>query len=244
MTGAPGQPSREAQAGEFEAARVWFTSQYDAEADRNPIYDRLFQPTSLPWDQVRVLDVGAGPISIFDHVAPATARVTAYDSLAAEYNQLVPDKKFPIVGEIPGGQFDLVAILNCLDHMDRPEELLEHVTPHLAPGGTMWMLCSIDQPYDPALHPQDFRFWQLITLVGRHFDIERCGLVREGPLFPYALWAVGGQRAMSPLRRRLRYSAFTVLCGLQYAWFYAVRAAVKGVKLLGGRRLLPQDMQF
>jgi SAM-dependent methyltransferase len=192
-----------------------------------------------------VLDVGAGPVSIFEHVAPASADVTAHDTLAEEYNTLVAGKQFPIVSIIPDRRFDIVALLNCLDHMDAPAELLAHVAPRLAPDGAAWVYCNVDQPYDPALHPQDFRFWQLIALVGGHFDIERCGLTREGRLFPYAWWAIcRARRPGGSLRRLRRRWWFTAQCGAQYAWFHTVRAGIKLVKLAGGRGLLPEELRF
>lgn len=240
----PGRPGDTAQRGEFEAAREWVQSAYEPEGERNPIYDRLFNPAGVTWTSTSVLDVGAGPVSIFEHVAPPTADVIAYDSLAAEYNGLVPHKKFPITATIPDRAFDLVAILNCLDHMDDPDELLAHVVPYLHDRGTAWIYCNIDQPYDPRLHPQDFRFWQIIALVGRHLDIDRCGLVREGHLFPYAWWAICRPRRRRPATRLFRHARFNVVCAAQYTWFYAVRAAVKAVKILGGRPLLPKELRF
>ena len=239
----PGRPSNASQQGEFEAARRW-VEEFPPEAERNPIYDRLFAPASLSWHRLRVLDVGAGPISIFENVAPASADVVAYDTLAERYNTLTPNKKFPIVSALPDRQFTLISILNCLDHMDEPRELLDHVAPRLASDGAVWIYCNVDQPFDPTLHPQDFRFWQLVLLVGRYFDIERCGLVREGPLFPYGWLAICGARRRTPPARALAGIRFTLRCAAQYGWFGAVRAAVKALKLIGGRRLLPPELRF
>ena len=44
----PGHPSEASQQGEFEAARRW-VEEFPPEAERNPIYDRLFAPASLSW---------------------------------------------------------------------------------------------------------------------------------------------------------------------------------------------------
>ena len=241
---APGRPSDAAQDGEFESARHWVQTAYAPEAERNPIYDRLFAPAAIDWTSARVLDVGAGPVSVFEAPAPPGADVVAYDTLAPRYNALVPGKKFPIVDTIPPGSFSLISILNCLDHMDAPAELLELVAPRLAPGGTAWIYCNIDQPFDPTLHPQDFRFWDLVLLIGRFFDVQRCGLVREGPLFPYGWWAVCGPKRRGRLAAAAAAVRFILRCGVQYAGFYAARAVVKAIKLAGGRRLLPKPLQF
>ncbi|MGE3400948.1 MAG: methyltransferase domain-containing protein [Vicinamibacterales bacterium] len=240
----PGRPSSAAQDGEFESARHWVNTAYAPDTERNPIYDRLFTPRAIDWAAARVLDVGAGPVSIFEDTAPAWARIVAYDTLASRYNRLLPDKKFPIVDRIPPGSFSLISVLNCLDHMDAPAELLETLVPRLAPGGTVWIYCNVDQPFDPTLHPQDFRFWDLVLLISRYFDMRRCGLVREGPLFPYGWWAVCGPRRRGTVARAVVAAGFILACGIQYAAFYAARAVVKGIKLAGGRRLLPKPLRF
>ncbi|MDO8795687.1 MAG: methyltransferase domain-containing protein [Vicinamibacterales bacterium] len=240
----PGRPSTTSQAGEFESARLWASQRQHDETDHHALYARLFQPASLDWNTLTVLDVGSGPLSVFEEFAPVGATVVPYDTLGGQYNELVPSKRFPIVAVLPAQQFRLVALLNCLDHMDEPAELLAHVAPRVAPDGRIWVYCNIDQPFDPALHPQDFRFWHLVALVSRFFDIDRCGLVREGRLFPYAWWAICRPRtAANPLRRVLQ--AWHVgACGLAFARFHAIRAGVKGVKLAGFRRFLPRDLQF
>ena len=247
VTHLPGRPSHESQTGELEAARRWVAAEYKPEGERNPLYDRLFALEQVDWQRVNILDVGAGPVSIFEHIAPPGAAIVAYDSLAEEYNKLVPRKKFPITTTIPPAHYRLIAILNCLDHMDDPQELLAYVAPHLHEDGEVWIFCNVDQPYQPDLHPQKFHFWHLIDLTGRFFDIARCGLVREGRLFPYAWWAVCRPPSTSAGRRlveMLRRGAFNLKCGTQYGWFYGVRAVVKSVKILGLRRFLPRDLRF
>lgn len=247
VTRLPGRPSHEAQTGELEAARRWVAEEYKPEGERNLLYDRLFAPAQVDWQRVSILDVGAGPVSIFEHVAPAGAAIVAYDSLAEEYNKLLSRKKFPITSTIPPARYRLITILNCLDHMDDPQELLAHIAPHLHEDGEVWIFCNVDQPYQPDLHPQDFRFWQLIDLTGRFFDIARCGLVREGRLFPYAWWAVCRPRSTSAGRRlveMLRRAAFNLKCAAQYGWFHGVRAVIKSVKIVGLRRFLPRELQF
>lgn len=240
----PGRPSATSQQGELESAREWVRREYTPEAERNPIYDRLFHPERLDWATNSVLDVGAGPISYFDHFAPRGADVVAYDTLADGYNSLIPSKKFPIVAVIPPRRFRLLTILNCLDHMDAPRELLAHVEAHLDACGQVWVYCNVGQPYDPALHPQNFSSGDLIDLVGEFFDIERCGLIREGRLFPYAWWAIGRPRRRGSVGRAVAGLFHRLRCGAQFARFHGTRAVVKGTKLIGLRRLLPTELQF
>jgi len=240
----PGRPSTTSQAGEFESARLWASRRQHDETDHHALYARLFRPARLAWDATSVLDVGSGPLSVFEEFAPDGANVVPYDTLGERYNALVPTKRFPIVTAMPEGPFRLVALLNCLDHMDAPAELLAHVAPRVAPDGRVWIYCNINQPFDPALHPQDFRFWHLIVLVGRVFDIEQCGLVREGRLFPYAWWAICQPRTAASPWRPVRQAWHVAVCGLAFARFNAIRAGVKGVKMAGFRRILPRDLRF
>lgn len=241
-----GKPSAASQAGELASAERWVARRYHAGEPLNLLYELLFGLSRVDYAAASVLDIGAGPISVFEQAAPAGADVVPYDTLADSYNSLIPDKKFPVVSRIPERRFGLVALLNCLDHMDEPEELLVEAGRHLAPGGTLWVYVNIDRPYEPALHPQDFKFWGIIPLVHRQFEIARCGLVREGRLFPYAFWAVGGPRRHwpAPGLRGLWRAALVARCGLQYVRFHAARAAVKAVKLAGLGKLLPPELRF
>lgn len=240
-----GKPSARAQAGELESATLWI-SRVSCEGLRfNPIYDRLFDLRELDYTRLRILDVGSGPLSVFETIAPAGADIVPYDTLAVEYNRIAPEKKFPVRATIPDGRYSLVTLLNCLDHMDEPEELLVEVARRLAADGRVLIYCNIDQPFDPILHPQDFKAWQLVLLIQHHLDIVACGLVREGRLFPYAWWGCCVARRQQPGWLRAVWSAIWIAkCAVTYARFHAVRAAVKAVKILGMRRLLPPELRF
>ena len=208
------------------------------------VYERLFRMSALDYSALRVLDVGSGPMSAFEPVAPAGADITPFDTLAAEYNRAAPNKKFPIRDQIPRGRYSLVTLLNCLDHMDAPEELVDEVALLITDDGELWVYCNIDQPFDPKLHPQDFGAGDLIRLVERRFRIKRCGLVREGRLFPYAWWAVCAPLAGAKPQRVARRVFWTARCAITYARFHATRAVIKGIKLIGLRPLLPKELRF
>lgn len=235
-----GRPSPLAQAGELESAREWIRTAYDRNWSGVSLYDELFPIQALDYSQTKVLDVGAGPISVFEPVAPEGAMVVPYDTLAREYNELLPDKKFAIRDSFPEGQFDVVAVLNCLDHMEEPEALLEAVHDKVDDRGRLWLSVHLGQPYEPELHPQNFDFWTLIAMTERHFRILDCGLTREGPLYPYVWWAI-----CDKVERRRTGATYrwNVKCAISYARFHAVRAFVKLIRTVGLRAFLSEPLR-
>lgn len=236
-----GKPSARSQSGELEAAREWVGAKYDSGWTGVPLYDAIFGLSNVDFSSLRLLDVGSGPISVFEPFAPENARVTAFDSLAAEYEGLIPGRKFPIRSSMPDQEFEIVALLNCLDHMDEPEALLAAACGRLAADGRLWVFANIDRPYEPELHPQDFKFWTLIAMMQRHLRIVDCGLVREGLIYPYAFWAIcePGRAGLSGLTAIW----WNAKCGASYAWFHAVRAVVKLLRIAGLTNLLPKPLR-
>jgi hypothetical protein len=81
-------------------------------------------------------------------------------------------------------------------------------------------------------------------LVRRFFDIERCGLVREGRLFPYAWWAICRPRTRRTIARAAADTVHVAVCAAHFARFHGLRAIIKTMKLAGLRRVLPHDLQF
>lgn len=236
-----GQPSQISQAGELEAAHEWAHRVYDGSLGGVPLYDELFPIRTLDYSRTKVLDVGAGPISVFEPIAPEGAAIVPYDTLAREYNKLLPHKKFAIRDSLPDGRFDVVALLNCLDHMDEPEALLQAVHQNVDESGRLWLFVHLDQPYDAVLHPQDFAFWSLIAMTERHFRILDCGLTREGPLYPYVWWAICDKHQTLGTIRATTW--WFLKCATSYARFHAARAVVKLFRILGLRRLLPEPLR-
>jgi hypothetical protein len=238
-----GKPSRESQIAELVFWSKGGSSQWDLHLR---YYETVFPIRTISYDQVHILDVGSGPISVWEKHAPSDAQITPYDTLADDYNRIAQNKKFLIHSEIPSGQYTLITLFNCLDHMDDPNELLCGLTRYLDRHGELWVYCHIDRPFSPEEHPQDFRFWQIIKLVHRHYEIKKCGLIREGRLFPYAWWGVCGPR----VHRVIQYSEniwttlLIIWCAVLYGRFHAQRAIIKLLKLVGLRRLLPKELQF
>jgi len=237
----PGGPRGATQAAEL---RFWQTdgiTQWPRLARR---YREVFPLESINYATASIMDVGSGPLSVMEEFAPAGADVVPYDSLAEEYNRLVPDKKFVIRADLPQRRFSHIMILNVLDHMEDPSSLLEHVAPRLADDGQVWIFTHINRPYAPEEHPQDFRFWQLTSLVQRWFDLQRVWIHCDGVLFPYAWCGIVRPKTNQRVHRAVGPILANLACALTLAKYYAIRAVVKGLKLIGLRRLLPKPLQF
>ncbi len=238
----PGRPSADSQAMELD---YWEGKGGLAEYDLHlRFYRQVFPFAAIDYAHQSILDVGSGPVSVFERIAPEAAAVTPFDSLGDEYNRIAPAKRFPVRSQLPDERFDVVSAFNCLDHMEAPAELLEALVTRLKPDGRVWIYCHVDRPFDPAEHPQCFRPWQLVWLTGRYYEIERCGLIREGLLFPYAWWGIGRRRTLSGPLSAMRVTRWTLVCGALYAWFHSKRAVIKAMKLAGLRRLLPELYRF
>src|SRR5882757_7397636 len=138
----PGSPRPENQAAELS----FWESHLSHWNIHLPAYIRALPFDSIDYARTTILDVGSGPISIFEKMAPQGARVTGYDTLADDYNRIATDKRFPIVGTLPAERFGLITSFNCLDHMDRPDELLATLAPLLERGGHLWIYVHIGRP--------------------------------------------------------------------------------------------------
>jgi hypothetical protein len=155
-----------------------------------PHYRKVFAFDAIDWN-AEILDIGSGPRSVFEEVAPPSARVIPSDTLAEEYNRLIPEKRFPVVAVIPPRQFLLVTMFNMIDHMDQPRALLKQVSQNLHAQGELWLYVHLDRPFDPEEHPQCFRFWQVAPLMQEFFTIKNCGCVLEtDPPWVKAFWCV------------------------------------------------------
>ena len=143
-------------------------------------YRQVFPFESIDYTR-EILDIGSGPRSVFEDVAPQHAKVIPSDTLADEYNLLVPDKRFRVIANIPDRRFGLITMFNMIDHMNKPDELLAQVAQHLEGRGELWLYVHLDRPFDANLHPQCFRFWEVAPLMQKFFTIKTCGLCNEVP---------------------------------------------------------------
>jgi hypothetical protein len=155
-------------------------------------------------------------------VAPPDAKVIPCDTLADEYNQLIQQKRFPIIPTIPPRRFSLITMFNMIDHMDRPEDLLAQVAQqHLEKDGQLWLYVDLDRPWDESKHPQCFRFWQVAPLMQKFFTITTCGLDSKASNLN-AFWCIcrpkGGRETPSLW--------WSVKCGVLYLRNFIRRAFI------------------
>jgi SAM-dependent methyltransferase len=136
----------------------------------------------------RVLDVGAGD-GWFAHELsadlPATAQIVCWDAnYRSEDLATPPGEQVTRTAQVPGGLFDLVLVLDVLEHVLDDEAFLgDAVLPRLAPSA----LVVVSVPAHPRLysdhdrmleHHRRYRPSELYELLGRHLDV-----VARGSLF-------------------------------------------------------------
>jgi hypothetical protein len=208
-----------------------------------PTYRRCFPLDRIDFGEERILDIGSGAISVFEGLAPERACITPYDLLANEYNRIAPNKKFMIRDEIEAtATFTLITVFNMIDHVLRPEEVLDFVKERLAEDGRVWLAVHLYQPHGEKGHTQNFSFGGIVDLLSKRFFIRRCGVLRESVPHPY-LWF--GELAFSP-DNQSRFSLWTLKakCGYTYYRLQSVRVFVKLMKIFGMRALLPEAWRF
>jgi SAM-dependent methyltransferase len=111
------------------------------EAMHRPFIDRL------PGTRIRILDVGAGPLTILGKTHPGKQLdITAVDPLSARYDQLFtkygvtpPVRTIAGSGESLAAQFgenvfDFVYAQNCIDHAENPVEAMRQMVLVAKPG--------------------------------------------------------------------------------------------------------------
>jgi SAM-dependent methyltransferase len=136
----------------------------------------------------RVLDVGAGD-GWFAHELsadlPATAEIVCWDvNYRSEDLATPPGERLTRTAQVPDGQFDLVLLLDVLEHvLDDEAFLRDAVLPRLARSA----FAVISVPAHPRLfsdhdrmleHHRRYRPRELHDLLGRHLDV-----VARGSLF-------------------------------------------------------------
>lgn len=206
-------------------------------------YRHCFPIDGLRFESESILDIGSGAISVFERVAPSTAKITPYDLLADDYNAIAPNKKFAVQNVLPGGAtYSLVTLFNMIDHVVSPDEVLRFAADHVSPGGRVWLAVHLHQPHGATGHPQNFNCSSVVNLLSVRFHIRRCGVIRESVPHPY-LWhgeLVPKTEPQSPLV----LGWFKIETTLALLWMQAVRVAAKAVKIVRLRGLLPRVWRF
>lgn len=151
-----------------------------------PLQPELVELVTLPQGEtLRVLDVGAGPLTWVGRTSPDwTIEITAVDPLADAYDQLLaahhltpPVRTRNAAAEelrrvFRPASFDLVTARNCLDHALDPIDAIRQMIELVKPGGSVFLAHAVNEAitnqYD-GLHQWNFR------LDGEDFVIEDSG---------------------------------------------------------------------
>ena len=138
-----------------------------------PVEDHLAKIMDrLPGQQVDLLDVGAGPLTVVGKVHPSKKlRITATDPLARDYDELLAEfgiepaartifaEAEKLREHLGDRQFDIVHAQNSLDHSADPVAGLEQMLSVTRPGGFVVLLHEENEGRNElyhALHQWDF----------------------------------------------------------------------------------------
>jgi SAM-dependent methyltransferase len=144
-----------------------------------------------------VLDVGAGDGWFAQELLPdlgPAAEVVCWDVNYRSEDLATPaGARLTRTNRRPHGSFDLVLLLDVLEHIDDDEAFLAgKVVPLMAPSGT----AVVSVPAHPSLfsdhdrmlqHHRRYRPAELRALLGRHLDVVDSGSVFASLLAPRAL---------------------------------------------------------
>lgn len=182
---------------EQTAGQVGTAGRHPWELARARFFRRLVARSTDVGAVGRVLDVGAGDGWFAQELLPdlgPAAEVVCWD-----VNYRSEDLATPVGARLtrtngrPDGSFDLVLLLDVLEHIDDDEGFLAgEVVPLMAPGGT----AVVSVPAHPSLfsdhdrmleHHRRYRPADLRALLGRHLDVVDRGSVFASLLAPRAL---------------------------------------------------------
>jgi SAM-dependent methyltransferase len=133
---------------------------YQARLDpRTPLRSDLHQYLDeVPGDTVRILDVGAGPLTILGKTHPTKRlEIIATDPLAPHYDRCLskyrivpPVRTIAAVAEeltkrFPHNAFDLATAFNCLDHSYDPVRAIHEMIAVIKPSRYAWLAHNQDE---------------------------------------------------------------------------------------------------
>jgi len=166
-------------------------------------------------DHVRILDVGAGPLTTIGHRHPTKEiEIVACDVLAPAYDRLLRKRGItPVVPTIYAdaehlretfepASFDIVVAGNCVDHMEQPLRAIEQMLDVVRPGGSVLLVHFIDegkkQDYT-GLHAWNLREEHGTLIVANEHERIDAGVHFAGKANVTA-WT-NGQLVVAELRR-------------------------------------------
>ncbi|MCW5774982.1 MAG: methyltransferase domain-containing protein [Phycisphaeraceae bacterium] len=133
----------------------------------------LLEPHSPPASTVRILDAGAGPLTVLGRVWPGrTVEVTATDALAEAFNRLIDEFGLSpplrtiacatedVASRFASGSFDLAYARNTLDHSRDPLGAIRAMLAVTKPGRCVFLQHLADEAEHEryrGLHQWNFR---------------------------------------------------------------------------------------
>jgi SAM-dependent methyltransferase len=189
---------------ERTTGRVGTAGRHPWELARARFFRRLIGRSTDVGAVRRVLDVGAGDGWFAQELLPdlgPAAEVVCWDVNYRSEDLATPaGARLTRTNGRPDGPFDLVLLLDVLEHIEDDEAFLAgDVVPLMALGGT----AVVSVPAHPSLfsdhdrmlqHHRRYRPAELRALLGRHLDVVDRGSVFASLLAPRAL-SVLGERA-------------------------------------------------
>jgi len=180
----------------FETKGLWWKDSYAWRTDPNYEFQQDLRPyVNVPeGGTVRVLDVGAGPLTVLGKLWPGRKLdLVAVDPLAEQYDKIMAEVGLtPLVrtraghGErlldlFPPSSFDLVYACNCLDHSYNPVLCLQQMFAVVRPG--CWIVTDHLQNEGKAQRYQGLHQWNLTVEKWRVWRPKRFIIWRPGVEF-------------------------------------------------------------
>ena len=136
---------------ELDSTHWWFVA-------RRRILKSLIAREVRPPKDARILEIGCGTghnlemLSAFGHVEATELEAEARTLASQRLGRAVVDGALPDLSAFPPGHFDLVALLDVLEHVDDDAAALDAIRERLKPGGKLlvtvpanrWMWTSHD----------------------------------------------------------------------------------------------------
>jgi SAM-dependent methyltransferase len=132
-----------------------FKARFDAD---EPLVPEIAELVDSSAERVRILDVGAGPLTcVGKKLDGVEVEIVALDPLADDYDRLLAEAKLtPPVRTIAGhgeklldvveaGSFDIAHARNCLDHSYDPVTAVEQMLAAVRPGGVVLLRHEVDE---------------------------------------------------------------------------------------------------